>query len=219
VFRNIKNEKTMKKPNSNRALTKNISAMLQLASVADIEEGVDWYDRAGRLGKRFAETYGCTIEQSVGVIAALSPNNKWARNCQDAESCIKAWSLGRDVMGVVCCTYPVMQDKAKRILDLSNPSREDVAAILNGRKVSAFALSILGEASAVCVDGHAFAIWLGERVPTTKTPSIGKKLYARIAADYCTVAKRSKAICGHQLTAAQVQAVTWVTYRRISGIK
>lgn len=209
----------MKKPNPNRALTKNIAAMLQLASVADIEDGVEWYDRAGRLGQRLAETYGCTIEQSVGVIAALSPNNKWARNCQDAESCIKAWSLGGDVMKVVCCTYPVMQDKAKRILGLKAPSREDVAAILNGRKISAFALSILGEASAVCVDGHAFAIWLGERVPTTKTPSLGKKLYSRIASDYCTVSKRSKAITGIELTAAQVQAVTWVTYRRISGIK
>ena len=207
------------KPNPNRALTKNIAAMLQLASVADIEDGVEWYARAGRLGKRLADVYGCTLEQSVGVVAALSPNNKWARNCQDAESCIKSWSLGRDVLGVVCCTYPLMKDKAKRILDLSNPSREDVAAILNGRKISAFALSILGEASAVCVDGHAFAIWLGERVPTTKTPSLGKKLYARISADYCTVAKRSKAITGIELTAAQVQAVTWVTYRRIFGIK
>lgn len=209
----------MKKPNPKRALTKNISAMLQLANVSDIEDGIEWYARAGRLGQRLAETYGCTLEQSVGVIAALSPNNKWKRNCQDAESCIKAWSLGREVMEVVCCTYPLMREKAKRILELKAPSREDVAAILNGRKVSAFALSILGEASAVCVDGHAFAIWLGERVPTTKTPSLGKKLYARIASDYCTVAKRSQAICGHDLTAAQVQAVTWVTYRRISGIK
>jgi hypothetical protein len=209
----------MKKPNSNRALTKNISAVLQLANVADIEDGIEWYARAGRLGQRLADKYGCTLAQSVGVIAALSPNNKWHRNCQDAESCIKAWSLGRDVLAVVCCTYPLMQDKAKRILELKAPSREQVAAILNGRKISAFALSILGEASAVCVDGHAFAIWIGERVPTTKTPSLGKKLYARIAADYCTVSKRSKAICGYDLTAAQVQAVTWVTYRRISGIK
>ncbi len=209
----------MKKPNSKRALTKNVSAMLQLASIADINDGIEWYARAGRLGERLADEYGCTIEQSVGVIAALSPNNKWKRNCQDAESCIKAWSLGREVMDIVCCTYPAMKDKAKRILGLKAPSREDVAAILNGRKISAFALSILGEASAVCVDGHAFAIWLGERVPTTKTPSLGKKLYARISADYCTVSKRSKAICGHDLTAAQVQAVTWVTYRRISGIK
>jgi hypothetical protein len=209
----------MKKHNANRALTRNISGMLLFANASDIEEGIEWYARAGRLGRRLADTYGCTMEQSVGVLAALSPNNKWKRNCQDAESCIKAWSLGRDVMDIVCCTYPVMKDKAKRILSLSAPSRDDVAAILHGRKISAFALSILGEHSAVCVDGHAFAIWLGERVPTTKTPTLGKKLYSRISADYCTVAKRAWAICGHDLTAAQVQAVTWVTYRRISGIK
>tara|TARA_R110002074_G_scaffold91918_4_gene200798 strand:- start:555 stop:1187 length:633 start_codon:yes stop_codon:yes gene_type:complete len=208
-----------KKLNSSRALTRNIAAMLQLASASDIMEGIEWYARAGRLGQQLANKYGCTLEQSVGVIAALSPNNKWRRNCQDAESCIKAWSLGWDVLEVVCCTYPLMKEKAHRILSLNAPSKEAVAEILNGRKISAFALSILGEQSAVCVDGHAFAIWVGERITTTKTPSIGKKLYERIARDYCNVAMRSVAMTGHQLTAAQVQAVTWVCYRRLMGIK
>jgi len=192
--------------------------MLALANVSDIAQGIDWYDRAGKLGKQLSETYGCTFEQAVGVIAALSPNNKWARNCQDAESCIKAWSMGKNVLKVVCCTYPVMKEKAARILRLENPDREQIAVILNGRKISAFMLSICGVNDAVCVDGHAFAIWIGERIPTTKTPNIGKALYASIARAYCLVAKRSKAITGQQLTPAQVQAVTWVCYRRLLGI-
>jgi hypothetical protein len=55
-------------------------------------------------------------------------------------------------------------------------------------------------------------------VPTTKTPALGVKLYADIARAYCLVAKRSTALCGEQLTPAQVQAVTWVTYRRLMGV-
>ena len=208
-----------KKLNPKRALTRNIAAMLQLASVSDIMEGIDWYERAARLARRLSGSYGCSFVQAVGVISALSPRNKWPRNCRDAESVIKAWSLGEEVLEVTCCTFGYNKQKAKRILE-EGAAREDIIAILNGPKTVAFARSIFGEQSAVCVDGHAFAVWIGERVPLDQTPKIDSGgLYRRIAQDYCTVAKRSKSISGHQLTAAQVQAVTWVCYRRLMGIK
>jgi hypothetical protein len=52
---------------------------------------------------------------------------------------------------------------------------------------------------------------------TTQTPSIGVKLYADIARAYQLVAKRSYELCGVTLSATQVQATTWVTYRRLLG--
>ena len=58
---------------------------------------------------------------------------------------------------------------------------------------------------------------MGERIPTTKTPSIGVGLYRDIARAYVLVAKRSDQLCGESLTPTQVQAVTWVTYRRLLG--
>jgi hypothetical protein len=201
-----------------RANTRHVAAMLQLASQADLAAGIEWYARAERLGSRLAHQYGCTFEQAVGVIAALSPNNRWARNCQDAESMIQAWAVGADPLTVRVCTYNAMRAKAADILALPDPSQDAIATILNGRKITAFFLSITGRADAVCVDGHAYAIWLGQRVPTTQTPSLGVKLYADIARAYCLVAKRSAALCGEQLTPAQVQAVTWVTYRRLLGL-
>jgi hypothetical protein len=201
-----------------RANTRHVAAMLQLASQADLAAGIEWYARAERLGHRLAHQYGCTFEQAVGVIAALSPNNRWARNCTDAESMIQAWAVGADPLTVRVCTYGAMRAKAADILALPDPSQDAIAAILNGRKITAFFLSITGRADAVCVDGHAYAIWLGQRVPTTQTPSLGVKLYADIARAYCLVAKRSAALCGEQLTPAQVQAVTWVTYRRLLGL-
>lgn len=201
-----------------RANTRHIAAMLQLASQADLAAGIEWYARAERLGHRLANEYGCTFEQAVGVIAALSPNNRWARNCQDAEAMIQSWAVGADPETVKVCTYGANRAKAAAILALTEPSQTAIAAILNGRKVTTFFLSITGHQDAVCVDGHAYAIWLGQRVPTTKTPSLGVKLYAEIARAYCLVAKRSAALCGEQLTPAQVQAVTWVTYRRMLGL-
>jgi hypothetical protein len=193
--------------------------MLQLASQADLAAGIEWYARAERLARRLAETYGCTFEQAVGVIAALSPNNRWTRNCIDAEAMIQVWALGIDPITVKVCTFGPNRAKAASILALAEPTQDSIAAILNGRKVTAFFLSITGRHDAVCVDGHAFAVWVGQRIPTTQTPSISPKLYATIARAYCLVAKRSKALCGEALTPAQTQAVTWVTYRRLIGIQ
>jgi hypothetical protein len=207
--------KTRKTP----AKTKYIGAMLQLATQADLAAGIEWYARAERLGRRLAETYGCTFEQAVGVIAALSPNNRWTRNCIDAEAMIQAWAVGIDPITVKVCTFGPNRAKAASILALAEPSQDAIAAILNGRKVTAFFLSITGRQDAVCVDGHALAIWVGQRIPTTKTPSISASLYATIARAYCLVAKRSKALCGEELTPAATQAVTWVTYRRLIGIQ
>lgn len=153
------------------------------------------------------------------MIAALSPHNKWSRNCVDAEAMIKAWHYGADPLSVKVCTFNPNKAKAAAILALTADDLETdtIAEILNGRKVVAFYRSIMGDPDAVCVDGHAYAVWIGERIPTTQTPSLGVKLYADIARAYQLVAKRSYELCGTSLTPTQVQAVTWVTSRRLLG--
>jgi hypothetical protein len=194
--------------------------MLQLATQGDILAGIEWYARALRFARMLVQAYdGLTLGQAVGVIAALSPNNKWARNCVDAEAMIKAWHAGADPLTVKVCTFNPNKAKAAAILALTADELETdtIAEILNGRKVVAFYRSIMGDPDAVCVDGHAYAVWIGERIPTTQTPKIGVKLYADIARAYQLVAKRSFNLCGVTLSATQVQAVTWVTYRRLLG--
>ena len=197
-----------------RANTRHIAGMLQLASVSDIAEGKHWYQRAYDLAVQLIHAYQpLTLGQAIGVIAALSPNNKWSRNCQDAERIIKAWHVGADMKAVKVCTFN--NNKQKAIAILESPDSEAIESILNGRKVVAFYRSISGYRDAVCVDGHAYAVFVGERIPTTKTPAISAGLYDAIARSYCLVAERSVELCGHALTPAQVQAVTWVTYRRL----
>jgi hypothetical protein len=193
--------------------------MLGLASAADIQQGRSWYKRAYTLALSFVHTYqGLTYGQAIGVIAALSPNNKWERNCADAESMIKLWHVGEDSRQAKVCTYNTNKDKAARILELESPDSEAIQDILSGQKVVAFYRCISGFKDTVCVDGHAFAIFMGERIPTTKTPNIGKALYAAITRSYILASERSFDACGYGLTPAEVQAVTWVTYRRLIGL-
>jgi len=201
-----------------RANTRHISGMLQLASQADILEGLYWYKRASDLAMLFIQAYeGLTMGQAVGVIAALSPNNKWERNCIDAEAMIKTWHIGGDYNAIKVCTFNPNKKKAIDILslDMESVDAEAIPNILNGQKVVAFYRSIMGDKNAVCVDGHAYAIFIGERIPTTKTPSITPKLFETIQRAYQLVAKRSVELCGVELSPTQVQAVTWVTYRRL----
>ncbi len=200
-----------------RANTRNITGILSLATEADIFEGKEWYSRAHRFGVQLIATYDVTMGQAVGVIAALSPNNKWERNCADADRLIEAYLSGHDLSLTKVCTYNTNKQKAIKILDLNMESAEPEAieSILKGRKVTAFFRSIMGDPNAVCVDGHAYSVFIGQRIPTSKTPNIGKGLYETIQRAYCLVADRSFDICGHKLTPTQVQAVTWVTYRRL----
>jgi len=201
-----------------RANTRHISGMLMLASQADILSGLHWYQRAYDLGVKLIHEYdGLTMGQAIGVIAALSPNNKWERNCIDAEAMIKTWSIGGDYNAIKVCTFNPNKAKAIAILslDMESVDTEAIPNILSGQKVVAFYKSIMGDNNAVCVDGHAYAIFIGERIPTTKTPSITPKLFETIQRAYQLVAKRSADLCGIELTPTQVQAVTWVTYRRL----
>lgn len=212
----------MTKRVSQRAYARNILAILAQATDSDIAEGQHWYRRAETFAAKLSADHGCTYAQAVGVLAALSPNNRWSRNCSDADRMIQAWAAGKNPRSVRVCTYGLNRDKAARILELTAPTIEVIASIVHGtagRKVQAFFLSITGHQDAVCVDGHAYAIWKGQRVPTTKTPKLGVRLYDRIARSYVVAASRSLETCGVQLTPAQVQAVTWVAYRRLIGIR
>jgi hypothetical protein len=84
---------------------------------------------------------------------------------------------------------------------------------LNGPKISAFFDNIMGGDS-VTVDGHARNIAYAERVGLkSNAANIGKAEYRTIAQAY----RDAAAILG--IKACDLQAITWVTWRRIHGIK
>jgi len=197
--------------------TANIIAVYALATSGERVEGMEWYNRANRVAATIASEHGISLETAAGVIAALSPNNRWERNIVDAENLIRAYSIGgaEEAENVKVCTYGKMRTKAIQILEAT--SIVDHASILNGRKITAFYECIIGRTDAVCIDGHAYSIWFGDRLTMKQVPNIGKKLYAEIVSDYVRAA-RILSENGTSVTAFEVQAITWCAWRRLHGV-
>jgi hypothetical protein len=121
---------------------------------------------------------------------------------------------------VKVCTFNANKQKALTILKIQRPTVDDVLTVLKGRKVCSCFKCILGDSNEVCVDGHAYSIWAGEYVPTTKAPSIAKRKYEQIQEDYREAARLvslTETRNRHQgaIKPAQLQAITWLTHRRL----
>ena len=201
--------------------TRNILGVFALATAGELQEGLEWYHRANRVAAEIASAHGISLETAAGVIAALSPNNRWERNIVDAENLIRAFSIGGadEAENVKVCTYGKMRTKAIQILEAT--SIVDHASILNGRKITAFYECIIGRMDAVCVDGHAYSIWFGDRLTMKQVPNIGKRLYAEIVSDYVEAARilsEPGTLGVGTVTAFEVQAITWCAWRRLHGV-
>ncbi|WGL30720.1 N-glycosylase/DNA lyase [Synechococcus phage S-CRES3] len=191
----------------------NILAIHQLATLTEQQDGITWYPRARAIAKGLADRYGIHQAEAAGVIAALSPRNKWERNVQDAEALISAFVAGGEAQALATkvCTFGANKAKAVKILTAGVLTDRDVLEILSGPKLREFYSCIQGIAD-VCIDGHAYCIWAGERTGLADVPAIGVKLRREIKADYATAADQVG------MTAAALQAITWVTWRRIHGV-
>ena len=189
----------------------NILAVFFNATDLETINGADWYPTANNAALIMAERYSVSLETAAGVVAALSPNNRWERNLTDADSMIRAYSIGghNAADSIKVGTYNANKIKALAIL-----SGDDCLQILGGLKVRAFYDCIIGGDS-VCIDGHAYAIWKGERIPTTQTPKITPKIYDSIVADYRQAARVINLILKADYSAAQIQAITWIAWRRM----
>ena len=193
----------------------NIIAVYNLASVSDKQQGQSWYARALQFAVNLSSLYDIETTTIVGVIASLSPRNRWERNMQDAESMVKVAANGgkyQDLMNIKVCTFKTGKEKAVRILTDKVSDRDELLAILKGPKLCEFFNCILGDSGDVCIDGHAYSIWIGDRVTLANVPSIGKKLRQTIKADYQQAAQ-SLGVQPHV-----VQAITWCAWRRIHGV-
>jgi len=191
----------------------NILAVFFQASESEVQEGKSWYASAFDTCRAISLRYDLPggIDTVAAVIAALSPNNRWNRNVRDAEALIRVYTLGGEIDALKVSSYSQNKEKAIRILKGEAP-----LDVLGGNKVRAFYECIAdGNSRAVCVDGHAYSIWSGRRVTTTKTPKISDKLYAAIAEDYHRAASVITSVTGTCYSASQVQAITWVTWRNL----
>ena len=195
-----------------------IVAKFTLATSQEVQLGCDWYPSALKIATRIADKYGLRTEVVAGVIAALSPNNRWERNIVDAEAIIKCWAAGgtrTDMLNVKVCTYGKMKAKAVDIL-----TRDiEIVEILNGKKIIEFFNCITNTAlNDVCIDGHAYSVWFGQRLTMKEVPAIGKKLRSQIKTDYRDATAFINDELDTDYTAADIQAITWVTHKRIHNV-
>ena len=195
-----------------------IVAKFTLATSQEVQLGCDWYPSALGIATRIAEKYGTSPEVAAGVIAALSPNNRWERNIVDAEAIIKCWAAGgtrTDMLNVKVCTYGKMKAKAVDILTRDIP----IVEILNGKKIIEFFNCITNPAlNDVCIDGHAYSVWFGQRLTMKEVPAIGKKLRSQIKTDYRDATAFINEELGEFFAPADIQAITWVTHKRIHNV-
>ena len=197
--------------------TENILFVYNLATPEEKRDGIVWYAKALADCLWISEQTEVPLHIVVGVCAALSPNNKWDRNIDNTLSLIRAFLNGDDVETVKVSTYHTMKRKAWSILE-AMPDQDEVIKILNGQKIVSFFCNIMGEDTCT-VDGHAKNIFYGERHGlTSDKTNIGKKEYATIQEAYVSAGKQVR-FNGRPLKAFEMQAITWVTWRRIHGIK
>lgn len=190
---------------------RNINKVFKQAQAHEVKHGKTWYRDALRECEDMAACHGLPVHIVAGVVAALSPTNKWERNLVDAHYMCKTFVDGGYVEDCSPCTYKTMRDKAWSILQSMPHNVDDVAFILNGPKITDFFMCIMGQD--VCViDGHAWGIAFGDRRNMQDVPSIGKRMRKELQQAYSRAGKK------HGLTAYQMQAATWVTWKRIHNV-
>lgn len=180
---------------------RNITRAFRLASDADIQDGIGWYANAMALARSLDPA---NPERAAGVIAALSPMNSWPRNV----------ILAREVYeGKIPATLYKNRDKALAIYAGADP-----LTVLSGNKVRSFYMNIVGidDIGAVTIDRHAIDVSAG-KVQNDKDRSksvSGKGAYANVVQEYVRAAKIVSREAGTHITAAQLQAIVWVYWRR-----
>ena len=174
------------------------------ASVAELDAGVNWYADANAFARTLDPEHP---ERAAGVIAALSPMKDWENNCILAA---RAYEQGYASGALRANTA-----KADAIMAGADP-----LDVLGGNKVRNFYASIADpeHPDAVCIDRHAFDIAVG-RITNDKSRTALSRVgvYDSFARSYKRAARAIERE-GFPILPSQLQAVVWVTWRRLKGL-
>ena len=102
---------------TDRRIGNSLERWLDHANKDQWKAGFNWYKEAQDFCSDLANSYGEDHYKCAGVISALSPNNKWARNKIDAIALLEAHALGKNPEDIKVCTYHANKLKAFDILN------------------------------------------------------------------------------------------------------
>ena len=166
-------------------------------SPSDITYGRHWYMKVHDYSVILSSKYNCTVKQAAGVIATLSPRNKWQDNLKDAENVISAYSQGNDLKKVPLSSPYVKIDKCIKILQQGI----DPDTILVQKSRSFYRCIFYPLTKEVCVD-----VWAA-RALEYREKWIPYKVYPQLQECYIIAADKLD-IIPHVL-----QAIIWVNIR------
>ena len=149
----------------------------------------------------------------MGVVAASSTNLGWTKNVPTEEQISDGHTAQNDQEDIDgCMAYKTNRLKGYKVLDGVNRYAA-ILKTLNGPKISAFFDNIMGGDS-VTADGQSGNMAYAERVCLkSNAANKGKAEYNTIAQAY----RDAAAIQG--INACELQAITWVKWRRLHSIK
>lgn len=182
-----------------------VSVWMQ-ATLTEVDAGLSWYRDAHAIAHAFSPT---DVRKGAGVLAALSPMTPWDRNIMLAARAFEDGEASGTLFSSVA--------KANRIL-----AGEDPLDVLGGGKVRAFFMCIAepDNDSSVCIDRHAFDVAVGQITNNNTRGALSRVgVYDRFAESYKVAAKIIEVETEFSVIPSQVQAVTWVTWRRLKGLE
>lgn len=215
--------------------TRNVTRLFRSASPEDMSAGRDWYARASRLAAELAESLPADhphhgdVSRAAAVIAVLSPQLSWTANVRAARDVYEAasrlaWRMtgerDDDAIAFIADAFRGLRRngrKAARLLTTNDPTDE----IVSGPKVTAFWRTIADptDPRGVVVDRHAVDVTINRVTDdATRGRLLGKRgAYEVVSACYVRAARILAAELGEPITPAEVQAVTWTTWRRVAA--
>lgn len=196
---------------NNTPSVSNVLSVYETASADSIREGLSWYMDAHNFARTVGGGREWHVARNAGIIAALSPLNGWENNKRKAAELISRRAR-----------ITVEPGKPNGIGIGSNVAKAiaiyngiDPLVALSGDKVVAFYKTILdptGDFDPV-VDRHAFDIAVGERTNDKRRGILSRK---GVYSDFARVYREAASIVG--IGAAQMQAITWLSWRERHGI-
>lgn len=168
----------------------------------EMRQGLAWYETAHRQALTLSEITGKPVETCAGVIAVLSPRVEWNLNVRAAKAILMHGSRARHVPG-----YGANRRKAFAVL-------KGDYEVIRGPKVGEFWKSILNPThSEPVIDSQMIAAyWNGKIDKEGITWVAGNKgKLEEIKQSVKEIASE------HGLNVGQVQAIIWLTFKRLKG--
>lgn len=173
-------------------MTESILSWYDRASATDIWSGIAWYGEAHLIARECGDPV-----KGAGLIAAFSPRTPWVRNLFLARIAFNDVRMFRGTLGDNIA-------KANAIIEGMHP----LEALGKGLKTRSFFDNILNPLTSneVTVDTHAI------KIAGIDKDSVTPKQYGVIADAY------REAAYSLGLAPLDLQAITWIAYRRINKI-